>query len=133
MNVKEGEYFFPSRLRWNIISPNLKEGECNYPLFKKATYLLLKKIKLLNLHMNNFFNQQYNELEENTPNQFRIKLFPINFFFFQSSCSCMFVLIYNVTLYIYHSFEIWIIQRTEKVRDLRFFRLGQVQSRSNRT
>ena len=83
--------------------------------------------------MNNFFNQQYNELEENTPNQFRIKLFPINFFFFQSSCSCMFVLIYNVTLYIYHSFEIWIIQRTEKVRDLRFFRLGQVQSRSNRT
>ena len=133
MNVKEGEYFFPSRLRWNIISSNLKEEECNYPLFKKATYLLLKKIKLLNLHMNNFFNQQYNELEENTPNQFRIKLFPINFFFFQSSCSCMFVLIYNVTLYIYHSFEIWIIQRTEKVRDLRFFRLGQVQSRSNRT
>ena len=125
--------FFPSRLRWNVISPNLKEGQCNYPLFKKATYLLLKKIKLLNLHMNNFFNQQYNELEENTPNQFRIKLFPINFFFFQSSCSCMFVLIYNVTLYIYHSFEIWIIQRTEKVRDLRFFRLGQVQSRSNRT
>ena len=133
MDVKEGEYFFPSRLRWNIISPNLKEEECNYPLFKKATYLLLKKIKLLNLHMNNFFNQQYNELEENTPNQFRIKIFPINFFFFQSSCSCMFVLIYNVTLYIYHSFEIWIIQRTEKVRDLRFFRLGQVQSRSNRT
>ena len=39
-DVKGGKKFFPSSLRWGVISLNLKGEKCNYPLY------LLKKKKL---------------------------------------------------------------------------------------